>query len=395
MRKPIFTVCVLTANSLLLWTTNALAESLGDFAVVESPEKVTALRPIQPKLTKPVLPPTPEELNRGGFGGGPRLSLEKAFQFRKHWQLEEELGFHKTDMYDIKADKDPNQIYRKARPLPEIGMIYPPGYDPLSGVSTDVQGVSGWKRRWPWPVPDATRVSSEIVTVWEWHIPQPLKGSYPSFRGNTYQDHYATLCLTALERQRQPREPVLCSFDARSGLRWKVSLPVNAALEEYSKHLGQTILWQKTNGMPDVSMTQDGSRTLAAIGLKTLDMAPQTFSLLFVYGPQGDLLHTRVFPDRVLLGLHRTFSTDLFGLSFQWKPSEAQKKQYRLEMGTTPDISDIYLVDREGNLLRRFVDERGFPVNFLRLSDTHARADQTYLRPDKCVLYFELPRRAD
>jgi hypothetical protein len=288
---------------------------------------------------------------------------------RKQFELEQ-----KTGAFGYRLGEDPNPIYQKAQPFPTMEFEY---REPNTWLNpgANVKSVIAYRLRWLWPPPDPTTLPpKEQVVLWHWNVPEALIESYPAWVCRYGIERYAVLCLYSPARRIWKRDPIVFYFDGSSGLLWQTELPVRATPP--SSGNGK-ILEVREDQCVFLGLTSDGTRILAIVNPKP--QPDRNLCLLFVLNNRGEILRTLLFPDRIGLGdttsgegIRRSASGNRFLLRVDHViqlNSEEGKGPYRRE-------GETYLVDGDGNLLGRFVDEIGHPVVVSHLGDQYAAGEQ-------------------
>lgn len=283
-------------------------------------------------------------------------------------KLEKELKLElKSDTFSWSLRDDPetvNEAYRREHPLPEMFCVpLVRGLGEFSIESFGVEAVQGFRSRW---TRGENGLKEESLEAWRWRAPQALQRSVTTWVCHSRKDAHAALVLSPLKGE--DRDPLLLCFDALSGLRWRAEVPLLNALKEapvpgpldrkklgsYEAHLG---------------ITADGSRLLVSIPLfDRYDNSDLNLSVLFVYDGSGALRRTLFFPGR------RATDTGVGGRILR----APQGSRFLLSFynSALPPLytRETYLIDGEGNLLYRFVDEQGRDVTVTRVSEDEKSA---------------------
>jgi len=307
-------------------------------------------------------------------------ALEKRFGLAQPWS-----GF------SVGLDENPNLTYRRSHPYPTMLYQMKDPFGPLRG-GPGVVGVEAYHYHWPWPPPNPNSLPpEEKVVVWRWNVPGPLVDSYRAWAHRPGKERHAALCLYPPARPVWDRDPIVFLFDALSGLLWQRELPARSTpLPPCTGRIA---------GISDklcvfLAMTSDGARILALVNPKPSRNA----CVLFVLNGRGEITRTLVFPDR--LGRGQPTSS---GGYMRRSPSGTRFllhvdhiAQIEAEDGTGPRWyeSETYLIDGDGNLLCRFVDERGRPALVTRLGDAYA-AGVRHAGGEHHHLIYRLPKEGE
>ena len=284
--------------------------------------------------------------------------------------------------YTIRAGEDPNLIYKRARPFPEMGLE---GAGPLllfNGPTTHsgVKRVEAWRFNWPWPPPDKGSVPErERQNLWSWDVPKPLQMRWWTEANGDGADRYWALCLYSgntptADIPAEPEDPQLFYFDTLSGLRWQATIPVRKTLES-----GRTPPRAYAGNTQVLLGIADGSRVLALVS-----RPDKHASLLYVFDGKGKLLRTLRFPDY----------TALWSGNPPWQlrrsPSGRTHLLY-LRRSLGEDADESCLIDSDGRLLARFVSDEGKSVHVTQLSDKYVLADRQRPDGDYWQYIYQLP----
>jgi hypothetical protein len=266
------------------------------------------------------------------------------------------------DGYEYPSSVDANDVYRRVYPNGQ--MRYEPTErprDPLDPTRLGVERVHAFRSRWA----RVNEANHELPDedIWSWPVPEALKKSWGCWGQQSTRDRYAALML--LPARWEDRNPALCVFDLRSGLRWQREVPLKEAVEQ-ARALASTekdpfALQQPAfHNTGYVGVSGDGSRILAVVCRRDYRL-----SLVFFYADSGDLLRILAFPYRSqyvesggIGGVGRTGGGDRFILSFYHDrfhdPAATERK--------SDTECESYLVDPDGNVKCRFVDGDGKSV---------------------------------
>lgn len=264
---------------------------------------------------------------------------------RRSPETERRYGFDQKSGAIYRVDsRHANQDYRAARPFGEISIE---AYQPDRISKSRIEAVQQCRRYWP--NPDSFQKET-IIKGWRWEAPKTFwRTAFDYWSDIAYGDRFGALCL-----QPATGDPVLLLFDAASGPRWQVTIPLRDALQRYTAATGASTsdvrFGDHLGAFIFPHVTRDGSRTLVSFA----GQSPQC-TLLFVYDARGTLRKTVAFSGGLCLQIRRAPSADRFVLDIA------------LQAG-----AKSYLVDGDGNVLGRFVDDAGRPVQIDRLSNTHA-----------------------
>ncbi|MCW3096053.1 MAG: hypothetical protein JWL77_1671 [Chthonomonadaceae bacterium] len=267
-----------------------------------------------------------------------------------------------TTGYSFSRQEDPNPIYRKARPFPEVHLesIVPSSPWGVSGNEGGLLYVEAFRLHWPWPPPDPRTISKpETQTLWHWDVRKAQQNQLKTWAPEDAGDRYCAVCLYSdfeiAKRDSQPTDPQLFYFDMLNGLRWQTTIPVDRAVED----IPTTNAWSGHWTDVQVGLVPGGSRVLALVSRPDKEV-----SLLFVFDVSGKLLRTERFPRYETLGsgsgwdLRRTPSGQTYLLHLQGF------------VGINPRIT--LLVDTEGSVLSRFENDGKMPVDIMTLTDKYA-----------------------
>jgi hypothetical protein len=284
--------------------------------------------------------------------------------------------------YNLRSGENPNLIYKRARPFPEIEQLRDIPLSPLGGSTTlfGMQGIAGTRLRWPWPPPNPGYVpASERVTLWHWDVPKPLQTRWWSQTPQFGTDPYCALCLyTGIYLTQPPSDkvdPQLFYFDTQTGLRWQATIPVHQAVASLPSEA--VITGHDTD--VKLGITASGSRVLALVSRPDKEV-----SLLYVFDGSGKLLRSYLFHGYVAQQSGNTFWQLLRSPSGQTHILALRDKS-----SGTGDVS--VLIDSEGNGLARFISDEGKPVQITVLTDKYAVGQQQRADGSFSQYIFQLP----
>jgi hypothetical protein len=328
---------------------------LGLLTVGAKPEDVTLVQIASVPSLKPL------HIVKKERGALP-VSVQKQFKF-----YEVNLGYGVGN-----GDQDPNELYRKARPLPEMAILLTKPFSGLEPRTLGVEAIEGFRLQWQPPATEAirrdrslgiSRWKEERKVMWRWDVPVSLKRCWESWTCPS-GDRYAALVLAPPKGEN--RNPQLCYFDAPSGFQWKQEIPLNETLLQMQSLVPapadrneDTMDYQSIQA----GITEDGSRILVIVPRSKLDL-----SVLFVYSDVGILLHTFVFPGHKVTDIFRTPQ----GQRFLLRSSRTVTDETRSGKATWRHESVSYLIDAEGQVKCRFEDEEGRGFVALRVSADEA-----------------------
>ncbi len=345
---------------------------------VQAPEKaVAAAVTVELALVRPLSPVM--EIDGDPHGWPARLREFKMGESRGHYQL--------------KAGEDPNPVYRRARPFPVPRIIGVHPFSPFGGPSNHlgIQRVEASSLQWPWPPSDVSSIpESKKVIHWRWEPPDSLRNYYWSEVGGGGVERFWAVCLqNARKPNSEPSNPRLFYFDTKSGLRWQATIPVKQTLE--ALRIAPPAHDWRGDVKVFLGVNADASRVLALVS-----RPDRRSTFLFVYAGNGDLLHSKHFAGGEALpngspswSLLRRPSGNRFVISLQ--PMEPDMPVRGRGRGghvdsPPPEPAGAFLIDPEGELLARLVDDRGGPVLAWQISETNVLS--TELWRDNVARYF-------
>ncbi len=192
-------------------------------------------------------------------------------------------------------------------------------------------------------------------------------------------ERFWAVCLYVHGWNPKLTDPQLFYFDSLTGLRWQITVPVKQTLE--GLHLVSVDGHSIEEGEVFLGATPDGSRVLALVSLPG-----KGTTLLYVFAGSGELLRTLQFPDcearpmgSTPWQLPRRPSGNLFVLPL--RPTRPiTERTVRGGRGTASPLAKegSYLIDSDGKLVARFVDDQGQPIRAWLLSETHVLAYERF-----------------
>jgi hypothetical protein len=338
LRSSVVGLAVLAAMAVIL-----AKRAYGDIVTV-NPEAVPAIAPLSIHVASSYILPD---------------ALRKQFGL-----VEKSAGFNGI------LGENPNPSYQKTFPFPSMTYERTRPFQLYTSFGPGIKAVLAYRYHWPWPPPNPNSLPpEEKVVLWRWNVPEALIESYPAWVCRYGIERYAALCLYSPARPLWKRDPIVFYFDGLSGLLWQTELSVSATP---LPPVNGKILDVREDQCVFLGMTSDGARILALVNPKP----DCNCCLLFVLNDRGEIPRTLLIPDRIGIGESWDIKHSTLGTRFllrmdhiiPLKPEEG-KGRYRRE-------GETYLVDREGNLLGRFVDETGHSVDVAHLGDAYAAGEQ-------------------
>ena len=280
-------------------------------------------------------------------------------------RLREQFGIPQpTQGYSIHLSENPNLAYRKVCPFPKIeweGLVpsEPNGRDV---THLGLKRIAATTRHWVWPPRDqATAMKPVIQTLWHWDVPASLQSMLFSAAYGEGADRYWALCLYPERDAKIPGIPVetrLFYFDTLTGLKWQATIPVRQLLPPASPADGYAETTVK------LGITSDGNRVLVLVSRRD-----KIISLLYVFDGKGTLLKTTQF-----LGYTAQQSGLLSWQLMRSSTGQTHVLTLRYHFDSFKDVS--FLVDADGNIVTRFGDEEGKPVQIMQVTDKYAVAQR-------------------
>ena len=284
-------------------------------------------------------------------------------------------GFH------VSFAKDPNLTYKQACPFPEIKLesMFPSSPNRAHVTTLGVHRVMATVRYWIWPPRDQkTALDPVWQTVWQWDVPKSLQTQWFSEAHGSGADRYWALCLYPPQDAKIPSTPVepqLFYFDTQNGLKWHAAIPASTILSTAPVVPVSSVRLRSVK----LGITADGSRVLALLSYPEKDI-----SLLYVFDGNGKLLKTSQF---VGYTAQESGSPSWQFLRSSNGKSHVLVLQHHFDTSTdTP-----FLVDADGNIVTRFANDEGKPVQIIQVTDKYAVAQR--LRSDGSFLHciYQLP----
>jgi len=279
--------------------------------------------------------------------------------------------------------------YLRQVPYPQVSFERTDKNGPLSGYGPGVEQVFAYRYEWAADSPERTK-----RVVWRWEPPEDIKKRYPAWAGRSGKDRYWFLCLYPPPSEgRWKADPVVLCFDSTSGMKWRTALPVvsdpglHHRVADQDRH---PFFSPSPNVRGHIGSTPDGERVVALLyPYQNRDLA-----WVFVLNAEGAAIRTLVLPDREGVAaptdygdVLRTGGKGAFILSFRYPvPVDAEKPE-----GGLRSVYESYLVDRDGNFLRKFVDEEGRPVKISTSGERYALAGRPGKNGGWEHLIYELP----
>jgi len=276
-------------------------------------------------------------------------------------------------------------------PFPSVTFERTDKSGPLDGYRAGVESVFAYRYEW---VSDSPEMTKRVV--WRWEPLEDIKMRHPAWAGRGGKERYWFLCLYPQPSEgRWKSDPVVLCFDSTSGMKWRTALPVvsdpGVPLADVGKyHRGYFSPSPNLRG--HVGSTPDGERVVALV----YPYPDRDMTWMYVLDGDGAIVRALAIPDREGLSsgatarsgdILRTGGKGSFIVVVRHKASrtdEDGKVRYETD-------HESYLVDRDGNFLRKFVDEEGRPVKIIMSGERYALAGRPGKNGGWEHLIYKLP----
>lgn len=191
------------------------------------------------------------------------------------------------------AASERREAYLRDVPYPFVTFARIDKSGPISGYSPGLEAVWGYRHEFASDTPEV-----EKRVLWRWEPPDDIRMRYPAWAGRRGKERHWFLCLYTPPSERGwEYDPVILCFDAASGLRWRVPLPVVSepgidlppVAKEHRAHFRPS---------PDVRVhigsTPDGERVVALV----YPYPDRDMTWMYILDGYGRVTRSLVVPDR-------------------------------------------------------------------------------------------------